>query len=136
MKLCFTVTEVLHDMFLKTVVGWVGLTSGWSFASGLLLTVWDSYRRIIRRHGKTILIRPGRDGSSALVPLEVQFGWKLGKHCTYDGCYLHQVSLACILVFASEPRTRALLSGIEDSTSKTMKNDDKYSSVVRGMCVT
>ena len=42
-----------------------------SNGSGLLPTVSDSFRRMIRRHAIAILIRPGEDGSPALVPLEV-----------------------------------------------------------------
>ena len=34
----------------------------------LLPTVWDSSRRMIRRHAIVILIHPGGDGSHALIP--------------------------------------------------------------------
>ena len=37
---------------------WVGLTSDFIYASGLLPTVWDSSRRMIRRHAIAISIRP------------------------------------------------------------------------------
>ena len=39
--------------------GWVDLTSGYSNASGLLPTVGDSSRRMIRRHAIGILIHSG-----------------------------------------------------------------------------
>ena len=81
-------------------VGLGGFNVGLSYASGLLPTVWDSSRRMTRRHVIAIFIRPGGGGSSALIPPEVQFGWELGRHYTHDGIYMHQVPLACMAVFA------------------------------------
>ena len=91
----------------------LGLTSGYSNESGLLPTVWNSSRGMIRRHAVAIFIRHEENGSSALVPPKVKFGQKLGGYYTHDGFYMHQVPLAFMAVFrqASLP-----VPGAEDST--------------------
>ena len=75
----------------------LGLTSDQNNASVLLLTVWDSAQRIVRRLAITILIFTRRLPPT-LIPTE-NFEWEHGGHCIYDAFYMHQVPLAYMEVF-------------------------------------
>ena len=46
-----------NPLFYSILIGWVGLMSEQSCASGLFPMVWDSSRRMIRRHAVAFLIK-------------------------------------------------------------------------------
>ena len=116
------------------MISWlVGFNVGLERRIGLLPTVWDASRKIIRRHAIAILIRHGGDVSPALVPTEV-YGWELGGHCIHDGFYMHQVTLAYMTVFRLASLEPGLSSPELSAHSTCPSGGLLYGSVMHGIC--
>ena len=69
---------------------------------GLLPTVWDSIRRLIRRQvvSQFWSLDKWRIHHFAKVPSEVLFHRKLERHCTHGWFHMHQAPFSPMVVFS------------------------------------
>ena len=80
------------------------------------------------------LIRHGGNGSLLWNTQRYDFEWELGGHCTHDGFYMHQVTLAYMTVFRLASLEPGLSSPELSAHSTCPSGGLLYGSVMHGIC--
>ena len=105
LKCTMNIIRPSQKNFQPSRLGWAVLCWVGCVTSDKSNTVGYCRRSGVHSEGLSVGIPPqlilyGGDGSPALVPPKIQFGWELKGHCTLDGFCMHQVLLENMADFA------------------------------------